>query len=250
MKKLLYTLIALPCLISCGMIDIHESTFAALAPCHVESISAFANVDSSRMSGNSNVAASGVTTEWGISVFTYDSIVGWSGDESEFDFNFTSAGTYCKESIPEVEQYIHNLAEGRSEDSKPIGDVSWQAATRISCLYFPYRLEGVTALTITANQPFNGVEAGRDITWCFVVKKITPELIFSYDDYSVYSLESGKYVSVTEWLALRPLAAPCMHLRLRDDVEAAVNDIAFTVTMTLTDGKVLTSTTRTINIVD
>ncbi len=246
MKNLLYSLTALSCLISCEVIETHGYIFAAPEPCHVESILAFANIDNGSTLGYNNVPEN-VEAELVISIFTFDSILGWTGDESEFYFNFASAGTYCKESIPEVEQYIHNFAKGRYGDIEPI---SCEATTRIACYYFPYRLEGVTAFTITANQPFNGVEAGKDISGCFAIKEFTPKLVFSYDDYSVYSSEPDKNVTITEWLALKPLATPCMHLCLHDDIQPMVDGIVFTVTMTLTDGKMLTSTTRAINVID
>ena len=245
-KTKLLLLLAMACsFISCDKDNSRVGIIVALSPCHVESIMAFANIDSTNTSGYRNVPGN-VEKELIISVFTYDSIIGWTGDESEFYFNFESTGAYCKESIPEVEQYINNLAKGGYENAEPIG---YQATTRLSCYYYPYRLEGVTAFTITANHPFNGIEAGKDITQCFSIKEFIPDLIFSYDNYSAYSSTSNKNVTITEWLALRPLATPCMHLHLHEDIQLMVDNITFTITMTLTNGKVLTATTPAVSIV-
>lgn len=58
----------------------------------------------------------------------------------------------------------------------------------------------------------------------------------------------GKKTSISEWLALRPLASPCILLCLTDEAMEAASNIAFTITMTLTNGKVLTDTTPTANL--
>ena len=243
-------------LTSCEITDLRESMFALPQPCHVEAL--YANVG--RIIQNeqfgtfeiSDIAESVEAEYFNISVLTFDSIVGWSGEYLGFLTGIgqgviASEGAYCKESIPEVEQHIHDWAEKQNEESDPSWDISWKSATRTLCYHFPYRLEGVTAFTITANQPFCGIEAGQDITECFVITDVNPELIFSYESYTVHSGGNIKR-SVPEWLALKPLASPCMLLHLTDAAQRPTDDIAFTITMKLTNGKVLTTTTPTVSV--
>lgn len=257
MKRHFYPLLVLLSLASCEITNLREGMFAEPVPCHVESI--LTNIR--RISINeeygtpevSNITESVEAEYFNISVLTFDSLIGWNGEDLGFRTGIgqgiiASEGTYCEESIPEVEQHIHNWVKEQNENSEPLWDVSWNTHTRTNCYHFPYRLEGVTALMITANQPFNGIEAGKDITKCFAIGQSSPSLIFSYDDYSVYTSVWGKKTSISEWLALRPLASPCILLCLTDEAMEAASNIAFTITMTLTNGKVLTDTTPTANL--
>lgn len=255
-KSLVTFIVLTSWLTSCEITDLSENMFALPQPCHVEAI--YANVG--RIIQNeqfgtfeiSDIAESVEAEYFNISVLTFDSIVGWSGEYLGFLTGIgqgviASEGAYCKESIPEVEQHIHDWAEKQNEESDPNWNISWKSATRTLCYHFPYRLEGVTAFTITANQPFCGIEAGQDITGCFIITDVNPELIFSYEDYAVCS-RGNVTRSVPEWLALKPLAAPCMLLHLTDTAQRAADDIAFTITMKLTNGKVLTATTPMVSL--
>ena len=257
MKKVFTILTGLALLCSCEIENHRESMFAEPVPCHVEAI--YANIG--RISVNekyntpevSDVVDNVEAEYFNISVLTFDSIIGWDGERLEFYQGIgqgliSSEGIYCEESIPEVEQHIHEWAEEQNENSDPIWNISWKSSTRTMCYHFPYRLEGVTAFTITASKAFTGIEAGRDITNKFIIKQFSPSLVFSYDDYSVY--EGGAITrTVSEWLAMKPLASPCILLGLSENSREAVEDITFTITMTLTNGKVLTATTPTVSIV-
>ena len=257
MKKVFTILTGLALLCSCEIENHRESMFAEPVPCHVEAI--YANIG--RISVNekyntpevSDVVDNVEAEYFNISVLTFDSIIGWDGERLEFYQGIgqgliSSEGIYCEESIPEVEQHIHEWAEEQNENSDPIWDVTWKSSTRLANYNFPYRLEGVTSFVITANKTFNGVEAGRDITDWFVIRQFSPELVFSYDDYAVH--QGGTIVrTVSEWLAMKPLASPCILLRLTEGAREAADDIAFTIIMTLTNGKVLTATTPMVSIV-
>ena len=259
MKKLLYSFLTLYCFISCTETDYHfirEDMFAIPEACHVEAI--FANVG--RISINEkygtpeiNDVSESVEAEYfHISVLTFDSIIGWNGNSLAFNTGIGQgyipfAGMYCEDSIPEVEQHIHNWADEQNGSSRSVWDVSWENCTRTSCYHFPYRLEGVTAFSITANKRYNGIEAGGDLVDCFVISQFWPRLVFCYEDYSV-CYQGLDTMTIANWLAMKPLASPCVLLRLTDRAMESATDISFTVSMTLTNGKTLTSTTPVINI--
>lgn len=254
MKKLFYLFIVLMCLSSCEMNEQDETLFAQPVPCHVEAI--YANVGSISINEEygtpdiSNIEDCVEAEYFHISVLTFDSIIGWSGGDLGFHIGIgqgtiASEGMYCEESIPEVEQHIYEWAEKVDKEDES----SWKSNTRAMCYHFPYRLEGVTAFSVTANISFNGVEAGADIADCFIIEQFSPELVFNYEDYSV-CWDNGHPITVSQWLSMKPLASPCMLLRLADKAQDAASDIAFTITMTLTDGKVLVATTPMVNIVE
>ena len=242
---------------SCERENIREDIFAVPKPCHVEAI--YANIG--RISINekydtpevSDVVDNVEAEYFNISVLTFDSIIGWDGERLRFYEGIgqgliSSEGIYCEESIPEVERHIHEWAEEKNENSDPIWNLTWKSSTRLANYDFPYRLEGVTSFVITANKTFNGLEAGQDITDRFVIRQFSPGLVFSYDDYSVH--QGGAITrTVSEWLAMKPLASPCILLRLTEGARETADDIAFTITMTLTDGKVLIATTPAIDII-
>ena len=252
MKKLFYLSIALMCFSSCGVNEQDEGLFADPVPCHVEAIYAnIGRIGVDEVYGTPDISNidGGVEAEYfHISVLTFDSIIGWNGESLEFQTGIgqgriASEGMYCEESIPEVEQHIYNWAGNVNNENRS----SWESSTRTMCYHFPYRLEGVTVFTITANKPFNGVEADKDITECFIIEQFSPELVFNYEDYSV-CFDNAQSITVSQWLSMKPLASPCLLLRLTDKAQETASDIAFTITMTLTDGKVLTSTTPMTNL--
>ena len=242
---------------SCERTNIREDIFAVPKPCHVEAI--YANIG--RISINekydtpevSDVVDKVEAEYFNISVLTFDSIIGWDGERLEFYEGIgqgliSSEGIYCEESIPEVERHIHKWAEEQNENSDPIWDVTWKSSARLANYNFPYRLEGVASFVITANKTFKGLEAGQDITDRFVIRQFSPGLVFSYDDYSVHQGGTIKR-TISEWLAMKPLASPCILLCLTEEAQEVADDIAFTITMTLTNGKVLTTTTPVVDII-
>lgn len=259
MKSSIYVLAAIAVgLISCERADIREGIFAEPKPCRVEAVYA-------------NIGSVGINSEYGtpeicdvddnvesrylnISVLTFDSIIGWKGERLGFSAGIgqgviSSEGLYCKERIPEVEQHIHDWAEAQNEKSDPIWTKLSKDKAYLSCYFFPYRLDGVKSLTITANVSFNGIESGQDISDLFVISQFSPQLVFSYKDYSVHKF-AGKEVPISQWLQLSPLASPCILLKLKDGAQEPVEDITFTVTMTLENGKVLASTTPAVDVVN
>ena len=230
MRRYLYYLAVIWCLVSCSVENNHEGVFAKLAPCHVESVLAFVGCEGEK------------SDPFCISVFTFDSIMDWDGDVLSFQTNFASAGAYCKEYIKEVDKYILDLVNEKNKGNKSKWDTPWGGSVYDNCYGYSYRLEGIIEFTITANMPIKGVGAGEEITQCFMIEEIDPKLVFSYDDYSPYTI-SGRNISICDWLNMKPLAPPYMLLRLKDCTLEAVNDIAFTITMKLTNGRVLTATT-------
>lgn len=255
MKKTLYALAASLCFVSCERIINFENTFAIPEPCHVESVLTYVGQVNTDLYVwlIDDVDESVQSRYFNISVLTFDSIIGWTGENLGFSTGvgqgcILSAGAYCEESIPEVENHIHNWAEERTKESFKDELWPWRSNTRTIGYHFPYRLEGVTRFAITANQRFNGIEEGADLSDCFIIRNFSPKLFFSYDDYEAYT-GGERIMTIPEWLAMKPLASPCILLRLRDEIQVVANDIVFTVTMTLTNGKVLTSTTPVVNIV-
>lgn len=252
MRKKLYALTLSLCIVSCERIINFEDTFAIPEPCHVESILTYVGQVNTDLYVwlVDDVDGSVQSKYFNISVLTFDSIIGWTGDNLGFSTSvgqgyIPSAGVYCEESIPEVENHIHNWAKERTKES--FNDELWSSKTRTIGYNFPYRLEGVTRFTITANQRFNGIEEGADLSDCFIIRNFSPQLFFSYDDYEAYT-GGERIMTISEWLGLKPLASPCILLRLRDEIRIVAHDIIFTVTMTLTNGKVLTSNTPVVNI--
>lgn len=250
MKKI-HLLVALSCLVSCDMTENQGGIFTKYTPCHVESIAAFIGGESIKNDTtevNNSIINTNLET-FCISVFTFDSIAKWNGDIDEFHTNFASAGAYCKESIYEVEKYIQEWVEKQINSVKLPKNTPWGDKIYENCYCYSYRLEGITSFSITANKPFNNIEAGKEISQYFVIEDINPNLIFSYSDYSTYTIRSSIDISIFDWLAMRPLASPYMLLKLKDCTSGAISDIIFTITMTLTDGRVLSATTCTVSLV-
>lgn len=255
MRKTLYVLATSLCIVSCERIINFEDTFAIPEPCHVESILTYVGQVNTDLHVwlVDDVDGSVQSKYFNISVLTFDSIIGWTGNNIGFSTSvgqgyIPSAGAYCEESIPEVENHIHNWAKERTKESFKDGLWPWRSSTRTIGYNFPYRLEGVTRLTITANQRFNDIEKGEDLSDCFIIRNFSPQLFFSYNDYEAYT-GGERVMTISEWLSLKPLASPCILLRLRDEIQVVAHDIIFSITMTLTNGKVLTSTTPVVNIV-
>ena len=249
MKKTLYAIITSLCVISCHELTTYENAFANCQPCHVESIHVSVGkvfIDSEEEEIKCDAIDKSVEAEFfSISVMTYDSLVDYTAEELGFcgavyAENLTSVGTHCKESIPEVEQHFNDWVKEKHK-LKPL--------TRTICYSFTYRLEGVTGLTITANQPFNGAEAGTDISNRFVIRLFSPDHIFNFGNYLCTEL-NGSSITIAEWLNLKPLASPGMAICLTEEAQEAAADITFTITMSLTDGKVLLATTPMVDIIE
>ena len=182
-----------------------------------------------------------VACDMGISVITYDTL------DSERVENYYSdtklvpvvefiPQTTMRDPIPEVEEA---LAEYESQLNK----------TRTVLYEIQYRLEGVTALSIVADKEYNGLAAGEELGDFFHIVRYAPPLVFSYDTYELDKREQLCEDDIADWLAMKPLAQPCMTLMLKENAREAAEDITFTITMTLTNGKVLTATTPAVSIV-
>ncbi len=181
-----------------------------------------------------------VACDMGISVITYDTL---DSERVENYYNNTKLvsvvefipQTTMRDPIPEVEEA---LAEYESQLNK----------TRTVLYEIQYRLEGVATLSVTANKEYNGLAAGEELGDFFHIVRYAPPLVFNHETY-VLNLRQGLCNDgISDWLSLNPLAQPSMTLMLKEEARCAVGDIAFTITMTLTDGRVLTATTPTVNI--
>ena len=181
-----------------------------------------------------------VACDMGISVITYDTLDSEIVEDYYNNTKLVPAAefipqTTMRDPIPEVEEA---LAEYESQLNK----------TRAVLYEIQYRLEGVTALSIVADKEYNGLAAGEELGDFFHIVRYAPPLVFNHETY-VLNLRQGLCNDgISDWLSLNPLAQPSMTLMLKEEARCAVGDIAFTITMTLTDGRVLTATTPTVNI--
>ena len=181
-----------------------------------------------------------VACDMGISVITYDTL---DSEIVEDYYNNTELvsvvefipQTTMRDPIPEVEEA---LAEYESQLNK----------TRTVLYEIQYRLEGVTALSIVADKEYNGLAAGEELGDFFHIVRYAPPLVFNHDTYELDKREQLCEDDIADWLAMKPLAQPCMTLMLKENAREAAEDITFTITMTLTTGKVLTATTPTVSI--
>lgn len=183
-----------------------------------------------------------VAHDMGISVITYDTLDSERVENYYSNTLLVPADNFIpqatmRDPIPEVEEA---LVEYENHLNK----------TRTVLYRIQYRLEGVTALSIVADKEYNGLAAGEELGDFFHIVRYAPSLVFNHETY-VLNLRQGLCNDeIADWLAMKPLAQPGMTLMLKEESHCAVNDIAFTVTMTLTDGRVLTSTTPVVNIVE
>lgn len=113
-----------------------------------------------------------------------------------------------------------------------------------------YRLEGVTAFSITADKEYAGRAVGGELGDYFQLVRYAPSIIFNYETYELSVYDEWRTDDIADWLAMKPLAQPGMTLMLKEEALCAASDIAFTITMTLTDGRVLKSTTPVVSIVE
>lgn len=179
--------------------------------------------------------------DMGISVITYDTLDTETVEDYYSNTKLVPAAEFIpqktmRDPIPEVEEA---LKEYENQINK----------TRTVLYMTPYRLEGVTALSITADKEYNGIAAGKELTHCFYIVRYAPPLVLSYDTYELNERRAVCADEIAGWLAKKPLAQPSMTLMIKEELRCAVNDIAFTITMTLTDGRVLTATTPVVNII-
>ena len=181
-----------------------------------------------------------VASDMGISVITYDTL------DSERVENYYSntklvpvvefiPQTTMRDPIPEVEKA---LEEYENHINK----------TRTVLRRIQYRLEGVATLSVTANKEYYGIAAGEELGGIFHIVRYAPPLVFSYDTYELDKREQLCEDDIADWLAMKPLAQPCMTLMLKENAREAAEDITLTITMTLTNGKVLTATTPAVSI--
>ena len=182
-----------------------------------------------------------VASDMGISVITYDTL---DSEIVEDYYNNTELvsvvefipQTTMRDPIPEVEEA---LAEYESQLNK----------TRTVLYEIQYRLEGVATLSVTANKEYYGIAAGEELGGIFHIVRYAPPLVFSYDTYELDKRDQLCEDDIADWLAMKPLAQPCMTLMLKENAREAAEDITFTITMTLNNGKVLTATTPAVGIV-
>lgn len=182
-----------------------------------------------------------VAHDMGISVITYDTL---DSERVENYYsntllvpvdNFIPQAT-MRAPIPEVEEA---LVEYENHLNK----------TRTVLYRIQYRLEGVTALNIVADKEYNGLAAGEELGDFFHIVRYAPPLVFNHETYVLNLCQGLCNDEIADWLAMKPLAQPSMTLMLKEEAHCAASDIAFTITMTLTDGRVLTATTPVVNIV-
>ena len=182
-----------------------------------------------------------VASDMGISVITYDTL---DSEIVEDYYNNTKLvpvvefipQTTMRDPITEVEKA---LEEYENHINK----------TRTVLRRIQYRLEGVATLSVTANKEYYGIAAGEELGGIFHIVRYAPPLVFSYDTYELDKREQLCEDDIADWLAMKPLAQPCMTLMLKENAREAAEDITFTITMTLTNGKVLTATTPAVSIV-
>lgn len=248
--KILFSIMAIfCCMVSCNKETDTPSIDGGLSyygfPCHAHNLLAIVGEITAESSDYSDYNVRKVvggdvnTTECAISLITYDSLDAvivpqYYEEASSFDIGFWVIQTAVRDVIPEIEEAVD----------------TYVSKTRTVMTAFQYRFEGVTALSITADKEFNGIAAGKELTHCFHIARYSPSFVFDYDTYDFSVLDGWRKDNIADWLAMKPLAQPGMTLMIKEEARSAANDIAFTITMTLTDGRVLTATTPAVDIAD
>ncbi|MBR5842629.1 MAG: hypothetical protein IKY64_08510 [Bacteroidaceae bacterium] len=244
--KLLFCLMAiLWCIVSCNENDVTNdidggSSYYYGFPCHAHNLLTVVSeipFESSGYDIEKIVGGEVKTAEFAISLITYDSLdveVPRFYEETEaHDVGFWVFQTVERDGISEVEEAID----------------TYNSRTRVVNTSIQYRFEGVDSLSIIATQDFNGIAAGKELAHCFHIVRYSPPFIFSYKTYELSVYDEWRTDDIADWLAMKPLAQPGMTLTLKEGAYCTANNIAFTVTMTLTNGKVLTATTPAVSIV-
>lgn len=210
-------------------------------PCHAHNLLAIAGEVPSVSSSytmekpiDGNVDA----TEFAITAITYDTLDAtivpqYYEEASSFDIGFGVIQNAVRDVVPEVEKAVD----------------TYVGKTRAIMSALQYRFEGVSSFSITASKEFNGIAAGKELTHCFHIVCYSPPFVFNYVTYELRVLDEWRKDNIADWLAMKPLAQPGMTLMIKEESLSAANDIAFTIAMTLTDGRVLTATTSSVNIV-
>lgn len=246
--KLLFSLMAIfCCMVSCNKDTDTQSINGGWGgyygfPCHAHNLLAIVGeipVESSGYNVKKVVGGDVKTVEYAISLITYDSldtviVPQYYEEASSFDIGFWVIQNTVRDVIPEIEEAVD----------------TYVSKTRAIMSALQYRFEGVTALSITANKEFNGIAAGKELTHCFHIVRYSPPFVFNHDTYELSVLDEWRKDNIADWLAMKPLAQPGMTLMIKEEARCIANNIAFTIAMTLTDGRVLTATTPAVNIIN
>ena len=176
-----------------------------------------------------------------LSVITYDSldaecVESYCNEATDIPIGRYIFTTQKGELIPEVEEALREYSDSLNKTREVLYEVQ-------------YRNEGAVSFGITANKEYNGIPAGEELGGLFHIVRYAPPLIFNYETYALNHRRKWQTDNIADWLAMKPLAPPCMTLMIKEEARCSTEGIVFTVTMTLTNGKVLTATTPTVTIV-
>lgn len=244
-KSLFCLMAILWCFVSCNENDVPNDIDGGRSyyygfPCHAHNLLTVVSEIPFGSSGydiEKVVGGEVKTAEFAISLITYDSLdveVPRFYEKTEtHDVGFDVFQTVERDGLSGVETAID----------------TYNSLTRTVLKMVQYRFEGVASLSIVATRDFNGIAAGKELTHCFHIVRYTPPFILSYDTYELSVYDEWRTDDIADWLAMKPLAQPGMTLMLKENAREAAEDITFTITMTLTNGKVLTATTPAISIV-
>ena len=211
-------------------------------PCHAHNLLTIVGEIPSANTGNEikKVIDGDVkNTELAITTITYDSLDAtvvpqYYDEATTYDIGLGVIQMITRDANPKIEKVLDE----------------YNSKTRAIQTPLQYRFEGVTSFGITADKEFNGIAAGKELTHCFHIVRYSPSFVFNSETYELSVYDEWRTDDISSWLAMKPLAQPGMTLMLKEGAYCTVNDIAFTVTMTLTGGRVLRTTTPVVNIVE
>lgn len=146
------------------------------------------------------------------------------------EINFPSS----VEPIPEIEKTILGYGKSASRSSNHYAyDV---------VIVVTYCVDGVSDFRITSNKELFDIPSGQSLNQYFSIKEFYPKFVFSYTDYSIVLDSSNPNLPISDWLQVSPLAQSSMSVVLKETLEEPIDDLTFTISMTLTNGEELTAT--------
>jgi hypothetical protein len=139
------------------------------------------------------------------------------------------------ESIPEIEEAILGYGKNASgSNDSSLSDV---------LVIVHYCVDGISDFRITSNKEIFDIPSGQSLNQHFSIKEFYPKYVFSYADYSIVLDSSNPNLPISDWLQVSPMVQPCMSVVLKETLEEPIDNLTFTISMTLTNGEELTATT-------
>jgi hypothetical protein len=124
------------------------------------------------------------------------------------------------------------------------------SAVKDDLLAMEYRTTGISEIAITCNQPLFGQVAGTLLNSSFHIADINPHQIISHQSRTLIFGFSDKLnkMSIDEWIELKPMAQPSMHLMMNALPAELPVTCRFIVAIKTVEGKVIEATSPEITL--